>query len=144
MSKNLAKSSALLFAVFVIMFTAGNVMAVNPLQAPEDELVIEGKKPARFAHKVHLTLGLDCGVCHHDREHKPLNKEAIASLEDPSGLHCVSCHNSSFAVGELQQAKDVFHARCKTCHQEGYAGKNGPTKCSDCHIKSAKKALEGC
>lgn len=133
----------LIFALTVIGYWAGPVIADNPLKAPEDEVVIDGRKPARFAHTVHLGLGLDCGVCHHDQEHNPLSKEAIAALGDPAGLSCVSCHNSGHPDADLQKAKDVFHARCKTCHQEGYEGKKGPTKCTDCHLKT-KKAVEGC
>lgn len=120
-----------------------SVAAENTLTAPEKELTIEGKKPARFSHPVHLELGLECGVCHHDKEHNPLSRESIAALGDPAALSCTSCHNSGHPNEELRKAKDVFHARCKTCHKEGYAGKNGPTKCSDCHLKK-KRALEGC
>ncbi|MDW7773505.1 MAG: cytochrome c3 family protein [Desulfobulbaceae bacterium] len=122
---------------------AGLVNADNAMQAPAEEIVIEGKKPARFSHPLHLEMGMDCGVCHHDQEHQPLTAEAIAALGDPGKLSCVSCHNSEHPDKDLQKAKDIFHANCKTCHEEGYEGKNGPTKCTDCHIKT-KKALEGC
>ena len=128
----------------VVMMGFGTVMAQaeNPAGAPQDEIIIDGKKPARFMHTTHIDLGLSCATCHHDQDHQPLNEDAIKALPDASVLQCVSCHNSDFANAELQKAKDVFHARCRTCHQEGYQGKNGPKKCSDCHIK--KKAYEGC
>jgi len=144
MRNKLLGMGAVLFVIIAIGCWTGTVIADDSLKAPEDELVIEGKKPARFAHKVHLGLGLECGVCHHDREHKPLNADSIATLGDPSGLICISCHNSGHPDNKLQKAKDVFHARCQKCHKEGYEGKNGPTKCTGCHIKTKKKAVEGC
>lgn len=134
---------AAVLACLVIGSWNSSVKAENSLSAPENEIVIDGKKPAHFSHPVHLKLGLECGVCHHDKGHKPLNQEAISGLGDPAVLSCVSCHNTSHPVQDLRKAKDVFHARCKTCHKTGYEGKNGPTKCSGCHIKK-KKALEGC
>jgi len=128
----------------VLSFCLGGsvVMAGEPAMAPQEELTIEGKKPARFSHPVHLNLGLDCASCHHDQEHKPLSAEAIGALGDTSQLKCVTCHNSGFPNKDLQKAKDVFHARCQTCHKEGFAGKTGPKKCTDCHLK--KKGYEGC
>jgi hypothetical protein len=144
MRKKIFVLSASLLALVAIGSWHSQGNAENGLQAPEDELVIEGKKPARFSHPVHLGLGLECGACHHDDQHEPLNAEAIAALDDPSTLSCVSCHDSSHPVEDLQKAKDVFHAQCRTCHKDGYAGKNGPTKCTDCHIKTKTRALEGC
>lgn len=133
-----------LIVCIIIGSWTGSVIADNSLKAPEGELVIEGKKPAKFAHKTHLDMGLECGVCHHDQEHKALDAEAIGALADPAELDCVSCHNSEHPDQKLQKAKNVFHAKCKTCHKEGYAGKNGPTKCTGCHIKTKTRALEGC
>ena len=46
--------------------------AQETLQVPENEMVIKGKKPARFPHAVHLEMKLKCGVCHHDSEGKPV------------------------------------------------------------------------
>lgn len=143
MGKKMFGFGALLFALISAGSLSGPVIADDGLQAPEEEVIIDGKKPARFAHPVHLALGLDCGVCHHDGEHNPLSAEAISALGEPAGLSCVSCHNSDHPDENLQKAKDVFHAKCKTCHKEGYEGKNGPTKCTECHLKT-KKALEGC
>lgn len=130
-------------AVILLGLNSLAVQAEAKTAAPEDEITIQGKKPARFNHQTHVGMGLSCAVCHHDKEHNPLSAEAIGAMPDASPLRCVSCHNSEFPKQELQKAKDVFHARCKTCHQEGYQGKNGPKKCGDCHIKK-KKAYEGC
>ena len=143
MQKKMFGFGAAIIAAVAIGFWAGSGIADTSMTVPEGELVIKGKKPARFPHNNHLDMGLECGVCHHDAEHKPLTAEAIASLGDPGKLSCVSCHNSDNANTKLQKAKDVFHARCKDCHKAGYKGKKGPTKCSDCHLKK-KKAVEGC
>lgn len=143
MKKNRIWLKAVIMATVMLSLGSVKAQAENSMGAPEDEIVIEGRKPAHFNHTTHITLGLSCATCHHDQDHQPLTAEAIAALADATGLQCVSCHNSDFANGELQKAKDVFHARCRTCHKEGYQGKNGPTKCSSCHIKK-KKAYEGC
>lgn len=124
--------------------TTGLTATAGSAGEPAEELVIQGKKPARFAHKTHTGLGIACGTCHHDQKHTPLAAEAIAAVADPATLRCLSCHNDGHAQKELRQAKDVFHARCKTCHEEGYQGKKGPAKCTDCHLKSDKKGAEGC
>lgn len=134
--------------IFAAALTLGlgtlSASAGGGLKAPETGLTIAGKKPALFSHPTHLNLGLECGACHHDGEHKPLTAEAIAALPDAKGLGCVSCHNSTFSSAELQKPKDVFHARCQKCHQAGYKGKSGPTACTDCHLKKVEKAVEGC
>lgn len=133
------------YAGIVIAIAVGAVVVVagEPLNIPEKEITIQGKKPARFTHLTHLNLGLECGACHHDTDHNPLTVDAISSLGDPAKLRCVSCHNGDLANKDLQKAKDVFHARCKACHKAGYEGKKGPAKCNDCHLKK-KKAVEGC
>ena len=132
-------------AIFLALGT-GPLPAVagDDLKAPETAITIAGKKPATFKHSVHVGLGLTCGSCHHDAQHKPLTEEAFAKLTDKSQLECTTCHNENFANKALQERKEIFHARCKNCHKTGYEGKNGPTKCSACHIKKAKKMIEGC
>lgn len=144
MKKRMMIAGSLVSAALIIGLGALSVSAGSPLQAPDGELTIAGKKPAHFSHPTHLQLGLACGVCHHDGEHKPLTAEAIAALPNAKSLTCVSCHNATFGNKALQQAKEVFHARCKECHKAGYEGKNGPSGCLDCHIKQEKKAVEGC
>jgi len=112
-------------------FAAGD----NGLTAPDKEIIIAGeKKSARFSHPVHLDLGVACGQCHHDAEHQPLAEKDIAAMENGQQLACASCHNENFANPELQTMKDVFHARCRECHKQGFNGKTGPTKCTDCHV----------
>ncbi len=105
---------------------------------PPGEMVIEGKKPAHFNHEKHQKLGLACGTCHHDKDHKELTKEDIVSMENKGALKCVSCHNESFSNAKLNKAMSVFHANCKDCHKKGVEGKKGPAKCTDCHPKKKK------
>lgn len=116
---------------------AATVEAGKKLVAPSQELVINGKKPARFSHSKHTALGLDCGVCHHDTKHQPLKEKAIAALPDINGLRCLTCHSATFANDKLQKPMDVFHARCKTCHAAGVKGKKGPSACTACHTSVA-------
>ena len=121
----------------------GLAEAGGPVSAPEKAITIDGKKPVKFKHSVHLDLGVSCGECHHDGNHEPRPAESIAAMADSKSLKCTSCHNGDFANPELQKAKDIFHANCKTCHKAGFNEKKGPTKCSGCHGKK-KKAVEGC
>lgn len=133
--------------------------AAGKITAPAQDLVIKGKKPALFSHAKHTARGLDCGICHHDAKHQPLNEAAMAGRGNTDGLQCASCHNEKFANAKLQKPMDVFHARCKTCHTTGINGKKGPTTCTACHKAAAApeqkaapaapatkkgKAVEGC
>jgi len=144
MKKQMIAPAAVVAFAFSVFLGAGMVTAAEPAKAPQEEIIIDGKKPARFSHPTHLNLGLDCASCHHDQEHNPLSAEAIGGLSDAGALKCVSCHNSQHPNKDLQKAKDVFHAKCKDCHQEGFAGKKGPTTCTSCHLKKKTKGYEGC
>lgn len=144
MKKKLMVTGSIIAAALTLSLGTISALAESPLKAPETKLIIDGKKPAHFDHQTHLKMGMDCGVCHHDGEHKPLTAEAIAAMTDGKTLNCMNCHNSSFSNKDLQKQKDVFHARCKECHKAGYKGKTGPSSCTDCHIKKEKKAVEGC
>lgn len=105
------------------------------LKAPQEEITIEGKKPARFNHQTHLAINISCDQCHHDAAHQPLSETDIAALMNEKQLQCASCHNENFANEKLNSKKLVFHARCKECHKNGFNGKQGPTKCTACHLK---------
>ena len=112
--------------------------------APQQEITIAGRKPARFDHQKHLAQGMKCAVCHHNKDHNGLTAEDIKAMTDKKSLECLGCHNKSFAKADLQKPKDVFHARCRECHKAGYNGKTGPSNCSACHIKKERRKLEGC
>lgn len=122
----------------------GAVQANEPIKAPSEPITITGKKPVQFKHTTHLALGIACAACHHDEQHAPRTAENIAGMTDSTALQCASCHNSDFANPELQKRKTIFHNNCKTCHKTGVNDKKGPTKCSGCHTKKKKKAIEGC
>ncbi|NTV12804.1 MAG: cytochrome c3 family protein [Desulfobulbaceae bacterium] len=123
--------------------TLNLAQAAEPLPAPVGKITITGKKPVSFDHQIHLKLGVACGQCHHDAKHQPRSAEAIGALAKAGELQCATCHNDKFAKAELRQRKDIFHARCKECHQTGVNGKQGPTNCAGCHGAN-KKAVEGC
>ncbi|MHB1349986.1 MAG: hypothetical protein C4563_01270 [Desulfobulbus sp.] len=144
MKTSLIQTGTVLALSLIGLLGVGITGVAGAVGEPAEEMILEGKKPARFNHATHTAQGMACGVCHHDQNHAPLTSEAIGAVTDPATLRCVSCHNDQMPKQELRQAKDIFHARCKTCHQDGYQGKKGPTKCTDCHLKSDKKAVEGC
>ncbi len=108
------------------------------LTTPDKEIIITGKKPARFDHNKHLALGVTCGQCHHDGEHNSLAEEAILAMENGNKLQCASCHNPDFANEKLNSVKLAFHGNCKVCHKQGVGDIKGPTKCTGCHIKKKK------
>ncbi|MCF6291470.1 MAG: cytochrome c family protein [Desulfobacterales bacterium] len=119
--------------------TMAMAAATEGLQAPTVEIIIEGRKPARFDHQTHLALeGVTCGQCHHDAGHQPLSEEVIGAMANARQLACVSCHNQDFANEKLRKVKDAFHRRCKGCHKTGVAEIKGPTKCKACHLKKKK------
>ena len=110
--------------------------AAAGLSAPQEEMIIEGeKKSARFSHPVHLNVGLDCAECHHDSNHEPLTVEKIEAMDSGEQLRCASCHNEDFANPKLKTTKAAFHANCKDCHKQPVGDKQGPTKCTGCHVK---------
>ncbi len=119
--------------------TMAMAAATEGLQAPTVEIIIEGRKPARFDHRIHLALeGVTCGSCHHDADRQPLDEEAIGAMANTRQLACVSCHNQDFANEKLRRVKDAFHRRCKECHKAGVGEVKGPTKCKACHLKKKK------
>lgn len=132
--------------VFAACLTFGmgiqSVIAAN-VTAPAETITIDGKKPVKFSHQIHVDLGVSCGECHHNKEHNPLTKQEISEMADSSTLQCVSCHNKDFKTAKLQERKNIFHTNCRDCHKKGFADKKGPTKCTDCHGKK-KKVVEGC
>jgi len=137
------RTAMILAATLLVGLETTMAQAETGSAAPQEEITIKGKKPARFNHTIHLDLGLSCATCHHDADHKPRTAEDIGALTDTAELRCVNCHNRDFADPKLRKAKSVFHARCRTCHAEGYQGKKGPKKCNACHLKK-RKAYEGC
>jgi hypothetical protein len=142
--KNRQIITALVAITIGLALGIGTAQGGGTLTAPEQPLLITGKKPVSFSHPIHLTLGIACAECHHDDQHNPGTAATIGALTDSVVLQCASCHNPDFANPELRNRKTIFHANCKTCHETGLNGKKGPTNCSGCHLPKARKAVEGC
>jgi nitrate reductase gamma subunit len=67
-----------------------------------------------FSHTRHLQAGVACEQCHHQ------------GIKDHAAPACAECHKG-------EQAVDVMHQACITCHQGG--GARGPVACNDCHTR---------
>lgn len=138
------KSKVTVVAIIIgLALAIGSAQAGAANKAPDKPITIDGKKPVKFSHAIHLEMGVACGECHHDEKHTPRTAASIEALPETGVLQCATCHNSDFAVPELQKRKTIFHTNCKACHEAGLNGKKGPTKCTDCHGKK-RKAVEGC
>lgn len=137
-------AGAALFALVAGVAIQNGVAEEGKAIAPQQQITIAGRKPARFDHQKHLALGMKCAVCHHDKNHNGLTAEAIKAMADKKGLECVGCHNKNFPNANLRKPMDVFHARCRECHKAGYHGKIGPRSCRACHIQKERRRLEGC
>ena len=59
MQKKMFGFGAAIIAAVAIGFWAGSGIADTSMTVPEGELVIKGKKPARFPHNNHLDMGLE-------------------------------------------------------------------------------------
>ncbi len=109
------------------------------------------KGPVAFPHKKHIEeYKLNCGECHHDANHKPLNN--LKMTDDVK--KCVECHKATKKVrGEKLTKKEkikkyleyAMHANCITCHKKFNKKKTGkvrgpaPTSCNKCHARKKKK-----
>jgi hypothetical protein len=120
--------TGVLVFVCALMFFIGNVSAEKKMP-DKVTLKLDGAKmaPVTFSHLTHIQKAkINCAVCHH-KDKDP--KEAQA---------CRTCHQATGIKDNAVPAKDAFHKRCQTCHKEEAAkGVNAPTKCTECHIKTA-------
>jgi hypothetical protein len=128
---------------------------VIPLQDPAYEKHTKGV--VQFEHKKHWDeyskeypelYPSKCGVCHHDKDGKPLTK-----LQDGDDVQkCIDCHKTPGEAPKGKKAKkklskkekikeyhaEALHANCKNCHKEfnkKYKPKKAPTTCAKCHPK---------
>jgi hypothetical protein len=133
--KTMKATAAVFFLALAIgIGTQANAAKPGGLQAPAGPMTLGEKKPATFNHATHTALGVDCGACHHDASHKPLTAKNIATLASGAELACDKCHNANFANTKLQKRMAIFHENCRSCHEQGVNGKQGPTRCNDCHV----------
>ena len=93
-----------------------------------------------------------CGVCHHDKDNKPL-----ANLKEGDEVQkCIECHKiadempaklkkemrakkiskKEIKKKELEYHAEALHDNCRGCHKafnKKYKPKKAPTTCSKCH-----------
>jgi len=112
-----------------IIFSAMAVAFENP----QEEITIEGVRPAVFNHETHLGYGVKCGVCHHKSKDEPFTDQEVKSQSSGKTLNCRYCHNEKFENEKLRTLKSVMHKQCKGCHFNGIDGVKGPTRCIGCH-----------
>lgn len=90
------------------------------------------KRPkSKFDHKKHVeAVKIDCKTCHHTM------KEGDTVVESCSAKGCHAAATEGKKLG-LTGTKNAFHGQCVECHKkEKAAGKNPPTACTDCHVKT--------
>ncbi len=126
------KKSMLFAAALSCMVTFAFTGAAMAAGAGAEVLTLqtaEAKKPAVFSHKKHQDM-MKCTECHHikgaDGKQAPLP-------EGQAPAKCDSCHNATMTNKKVDSFMKAAHENCKGCHTAGYQGKNGPTKCPDCH-----------
>ena len=117
----------ILLCVAAVAFVFSIAAGISVANTGPAEIVLKtsaGKKPANFPHKAHQDL-MECAKCHHSKAADGKQGPYVAGQEGK----CESCHASP------KDFKTVAHKNCKGCHKAGYEGKNGPTKCTGCHVK---------
>jgi len=140
------------------LFVAGGIYAkaVPEMIKLEDPAYKEHKKGVvEFSHGKHQKeyakeypdLYKDgCGVCHHDKDNKPL-----ANLKEGDEVQkCIECHKIASEAPKGKEAKkklskkekikdyhaEALHENCRGCHRafnKKYKPKKAPTTCSKCH-----------
>jgi hypothetical protein len=98
------------------------------------------------AHHQERVRSKDCGVCHHDKDGKP-----IAGLKEGDSVdRCITCHDK---IGKIPKGtpkpektawhKEAMHSQCKGCHRAFNKVKSddqdkAPVSCRGCHPKKEK------
>jgi hypothetical protein len=128
MMKKLMGMGVLVGFLFSILMATGAFAAAA---APKDTIVFDvSQGKVTFTHKKHAeTLKIDCLKCHHTWK-----------KGETSGQTCDDCHKAK-AEGKTLALKDALHKDCQGCHNELKKASKpaGPTVCTQCHIKAAKK-----
>jgi hypothetical protein len=127
MSKRLMSMGVLVGFLLSMVIVTGAFAA-----ALKDQLVFDvSQGKVTFTHKKHTeTLKIDCVKCHHTWK-----------KDETSGKLCMECHKAK-AEGKTLSLRDAVHKDCyQGCHTDLKKAnkKTGPTMCTQCHIKAAKK-----
>jgi hypothetical protein len=98
------------------------------------------------AHHQERVRSKDCGVCHHDKDGKP-----IADLKEGDSVdRCITCHDKigkipkgTSKTDKLAWHKEAMHSQCKGCHRAFNKVKSddqdkAPVSCRGCHPKKEK------
>ncbi len=153
---------AMIFAASAI-YAATQVADVVPMEQksyPHEKGIVEftHKKHAEdYAQKYPDLYKDGCGVCHHDKDGKPL-----AGLKMGDEVqNCIACHakpgemprdmkkelrdkkasREDVKKAELEYHAEAIHENCRGCHQEfkkQTKSNAAPTSCTQCHPKEKK------
>jgi len=128
----MSKKSLVVMVVVAFALNLGIGISMGFAAKGPDEIILNegGNKPVKFPHAAHQEKN-DCATCHHtnvDGKRTPVEGD---SVKEDGSAKCDNCHKEGFQNEKLAKWKDIGHALCKDCHKKN----NGPTKCTDCHIK---------
>lgn len=117
------KPAVLLSTVLVFLAAATIAFAYHGPETIELNAAQDKMGAVQFNHHKHQDrVEMDCLVCHHT--------EAKGATELKP---CSECHGK---VDGAPDYKTAMHKGCQGCHKEQKAaGKNAPTKCTECHVK---------
>jgi hypothetical protein len=118
---------AVAFAFVCSLAFVGMSMAETD-KGPAEITFDSEKKPAIFPHAKHQE-NIKCAECHHSKDE---HGAQVAYVEGQKIEKCATCHDGSIANKKVKNFKGAAHVNCKGCHK---AGKKGPTKCKQCHVK---------
>ena len=122
------KHTVLIFLILFSFVAVMTAMSQDDMAFVDDSAFTAKMRPnARFAHDEHNdNANLECVACHHVYE----NGKRVED-ETSEDKQCSECHMKEGKDPKIVMA-DVFHRRCKGCHEDR---KQGPVMCSECHVK---------
>ncbi len=119
-----------LISIGIVVGFLLSILMVTGAFAQKDVITLTASNGnVTFPHKKHIDQKIDCLKCHHTWK-----------KGETSGKLCVDCHKAK-AEGKTPSMKDAAHKDCKGCHEELKKANKpaGPTGCTQCHKKEAKK-----
>jgi hypothetical protein len=149
-------SAALFLAAGIYAKTVPDVIKLeDPAYEEHTKGVVEfshGKHQKEYAEQYPDLYKEGCGVCHHDKDNKPLS-----NLKEGDAVQkCIECHKKPGEVPkdlkkewrekkvkkaerekmELEYHAEALHDNCRDCHRafnKKYKPKKAPVTCSKCH-----------